>query len=105
MDDREAIIRAAVAAMPSTNPLVAEDLLAGHTMHTEADDIVAIWRAAQAAPELTDIEARARNAYAIWTDNQGIHCNRFPSWDECDPATRNHWRQQVRAAAEIGRTM
>ena len=41
----EQIIRAAVSAMPSTNPLVAEDLIGGHTMHTEAEDIVAIWRA------------------------------------------------------------
>lgn len=48
-DERAAIIRAAVAAMPHTNPLVADDLIEGHTMHTEADDIVAIWRAALAA--------------------------------------------------------
>jgi hypothetical protein len=43
------IIRLAVAAMPHTNPMVADDLLSGHTMHTEANDIVAIWRAAQSA--------------------------------------------------------
>lgn len=41
----EQIIRAAVSAMPSTNPLVAEDLIGGHTMHTEAEDIVVIWKA------------------------------------------------------------
>lgn len=40
------ILRAAAAAMPHTNPLVAEDLIEGHTMHTEAGDILAIWRAA-----------------------------------------------------------
>lgn len=44
--DREAIIRAAVAAMPNCNPGVADDLIQGHTMHTEADDILAIWQAA-----------------------------------------------------------
>lgn len=43
--DRDSILRAAVAAMPHTNPLVAEDLIEGFTMHTEADDIVAIWQA------------------------------------------------------------
>lgn len=42
----EQIIRTAVAAMPHTNPGVADDLLGGFTMHTEADDIVAIWKAA-----------------------------------------------------------
>lgn len=46
MTDAE-IIRAAVAAMPHTNPGVADDLLGGFTMHTEAEDIVAIWRAAE----------------------------------------------------------
>lgn len=46
--EREAIIRAAVAAMPATNPLIADDLIEGFTMHTEADDIVAIWEAARA---------------------------------------------------------
>lgn len=49
-DEREAIIRAAVAAMPHTDPLVADDLLEGYNMHTEADDILAIWRAARAHP-------------------------------------------------------
>lgn len=51
------MIRAAVAAMPHTNPGVADDLLSGDTMHTEADDVVAIFcagmRAAAPAP-LTD---------------------------------------------------
>lgn len=46
----EQIIRAAVAAMPHTNPGVADDLLGGFTMHTEADDIVAIWKAAANHP-------------------------------------------------------
>ena len=55
--EREAIIRAAVAAMPYTNPLVADDLLEGHTMHTEADDIVAIWHAARAAPQPATADA------------------------------------------------
>lgn len=45
MTDEE-IIKAAVAAMPYTNPLVAEDLQAGFTMHTEKEDILAIWQAA-----------------------------------------------------------
>lgn len=51
--EREAIIRAAIKAIPGINPLCAEDLLGGFTMCTEADDIVAIWqaaRASQAAP-------------------------------------------------------
>lgn len=47
----EQIIRAAVAAMPHTNPGVADDLIQGFTMHTEAEDIVAIWRAAQGASQ------------------------------------------------------
>lgn len=47
--EREAIIRAAVAAMPHTNPMVADDLLGGFTMHTEADDIVAIFQAGRAS--------------------------------------------------------
>uniref|UniRef100_A0A6M3M075 DUF551 domain-containing protein n=1 Tax=viral metagenome TaxID=1070528 RepID=A0A6M3M075_9ZZZZ len=47
-DERAAIIRAAVAAMPHTNPMVADDLLGGFTMHTEVDDIVAIYQAASA---------------------------------------------------------
>lgn len=47
----EQIIRAAVAAMPHTNPGVAEDLIQGFTMHTEAEDIVAIWRAASGASQ------------------------------------------------------
>ena len=50
-DEVERIIRSAVAAMPNTNPLVADDLIAGHTMHTEAEDIVAIWRAALSATQ------------------------------------------------------
>lgn len=47
--DREAVIRAAVAAMPHTNPMVADDLLGGFTMHTEADDVIAIFEAGRAA--------------------------------------------------------
>jgi hypothetical protein len=43
---REAIIRAAVAAMPNCNPGVADDLLEGHSMHIEADDLAAVWQAA-----------------------------------------------------------
>lgn len=46
---REAIIRAAVAAMPHIDPLVADDLLDGVTMRTEADDIVAIFQAGRAS--------------------------------------------------------
>ncbi len=49
LPEREAIIRAAVAAMPHTNPLVADDLLTGHTMHTEAEDVIAIWKAGAAS--------------------------------------------------------
>lgn len=49
----EQIIRAAVAAMPHTNPGVADDLLGGFTMHTEAEDIVAIWKAAAGHPTTT----------------------------------------------------
>lgn len=49
LPEREAIIRAAVAAMPHTNHLVADDLLTGHTMHTEAEDVIAIWKAGAAS--------------------------------------------------------
>jgi hypothetical protein len=46
---REAIIRAAVAAMPNCNPGVADDLIEGHAIHMEADDLVAVWHAARGA--------------------------------------------------------
>ena len=52
--DREAVIRAAVAAMPHTNPMVADDLLGGFTMHTEADDVIAIFEAGRAARASAD---------------------------------------------------
>jgi len=46
--ERVSILRLAAEAMKC--PGVAEDLIEGFTMHTEADDIIAIWRAAQAQP-------------------------------------------------------
>lgn len=57
---REAIIRAAVAAMPNCNPGVADDLIEGHAMHMEADDLVAVWQAA--AGVLPDDVAPCRDA-------------------------------------------
>lgn len=65
--EREAIIRAAVAAMPHTNPLVADDLLGGFTMHTEADDIVAIFQAGRAS-----LAASAGEPVAIRPDIQAV---------------------------------
>lgn len=63
----EQIVRAAVAAMPATSPLVADDLLEGHTMHTEMEDIVAIWKAAgdtKAAPVVPQPAAQQGEAVA-----------------------------------------
>lgn len=70
----EQIVRAAVAAMPATSPLVADDLLEGHTMHTEMEDIVAIWKAAgdtKAAPVVPQPAAQQGEAVArvvSWTN-------------------------------------
>ena len=64
---REQILRAAVAAMPATNPLVADDLIEGHTMHTEADDIIAIWNAAIAAAPQAPAEPAAQAVDYLFT--------------------------------------
>lgn len=32
-----------------------------------------------------------RHRYNDWTDNQGIHCNRFPSWEELTIVQRLQW--------------
>lgn len=41
------------------------------------------------------IEQAARLRYNTWTDNQSIHCNRFPPWEELDESSRRQWREQV----------
>lgn len=51
----------------------------------------------QCAENLRD--APARRLYNRWTDNQGIHCNRFPGWDELSSRERDEWRLTARAEA------
>lgn len=58
-EERERILKAAASAMPFVNPLIWEDWQEGYTVHTEADDIVAIWQAAEAA-------GRASRAQSEW---------------------------------------
>lgn len=43
-------------------------------------------------------ERTARKLYTEWTDNQDIHCNRFPSWEELDEKARVKWRKKAAQA-------
>lgn len=98
--EREAILRAAVAAMPHTNPLVAEDLIGGHTMHTEAEDIIAIWRAAQRAALATQQERDREDAELFrWLSNTNWYVGPEPDSDAgyCN-ANIGDLRGELRAA-------
>ena len=57
-------------------------------------------RSASRAP--ADVEALAMRMYGKWTDNQGIHCNRFPSWSELSEANRGEWMKKAQQAAKGG---
>lgn len=43
------------------------------------------------------VEAAALKLYAQWTDSQGVHCNRFPSWYELSEPHKQQYRDQARA--------
>lgn len=89
--EREAIIRAAVAAMPHTNPLVADDLLGGFTMHTEADDIVAIFMAGRAS--LAAAQSPFEECYVCGRPMDGL------SEDDCHCFHRKELRASLAASA------
>jgi hypothetical protein len=40
----------------------------------------------------------ARRLYSKWTDEQGIHCNRFPAWSELSLREHSDWIDKARAA-------
>ncbi len=40
---------------------------------------------------VTEAEANARKMYSKWTDSQGSHCNRYPSYNELSDAAREDW--------------
>ncbi len=45
-----------------------------------------------------------RRLYAKWTDEQGIHCNRFPGWTELSQQERDEWnRKATPTLMEYGR--
>jgi len=111
----EQIIRAAVQAMPHTNPEVADDLLGGHAIHAEAADIVAIWRAAseaRAAPsphstkENGDCphwckacakEREAREASATGAEGER---EKFEAWHQCGDYEEHCWAAWQAALGE-----
>lgn len=41
---------------------------------------------------------KAKKIYAHWTDNQGIHSNRFPAWHELTKSSRDEWLLKALAA-------
>ena len=54
-------------------------------------------RQASAVPDgKLDGNFAGHKLYSRWVDEQGIHCNRFPSWGELDQSDRDGW---VRKAA------
>lgn len=58
----------------------------------------AAWDAGNAAGSRMARDALARVLYGRWTDNQGIHCNRFPSWRELSDDNRAEWIAKAYAA-------
>jgi hypothetical protein len=56
-----------------------------------AEDYVPKPAAAPVSAVPAKMEAAARQLYAKWTDEQGVHCNRFPSWDELPQKEQNKW--------------
>lgn len=47
------------------------------------------------ALDASEREIAARRLYLKWIDKQGIHCNRFPSWDELSGEVRDEWRDKA----------
>lgn len=39
--------------------------------------------------------ATGRDLYLTMIDNSGMHCNRFPGWDELDEATQADWNRKA----------
>lgn len=90
------MIRAAVAAMPHTNPGVADDLLSGDTMHTEADDVVAIFCAGMraAAPDpLTDAAPELLEALILM-----VRTHDEPAETMLQEMKEQQWLDKARAA-------
>ena len=46
-------------------------------------------------PEVSDRERKAKAAYTKYVDSSGIHCNRFPSWEELSLVSRQEWFEKV----------
>jgi hypothetical protein len=71
------------------------------TWHSCADELLAILDAEGDAEAVGDaraeVEKIARKLYARWTDNQGVHCNRFPSWGEISQKERGAWIERATA--------
>lgn len=54
--------------------------------------------AAQGALAEPDSIALAKRMYGEWTDEQGIHCNRFPAFSELSTAAQQEWIGKARIA-------
>jgi hypothetical protein len=48
------------------------------------------------------ILALARKMYTASTDNQDIHCNRFPSWEELTHESRITWFEKAKEEYNAG---
>lgn len=95
------IIRAAVAAMPHTNPGVADDLLHGDTMHTEADDVVAIFCAGMRATKADAKPLTDEQIVALFDANKAALLA-IPGGAAQVPAYRLHLVRMVERAHGIG---
>jgi hypothetical protein len=40
----------------------------------------------------------AKRLYSKWTDEQGVHCNRFPAWSELTLREHDKWLTKARCA-------
>jgi hypothetical protein len=41
-------------------------------------------------------DMQARKLYVAYVDESGMHCNRFPSWNELSEAAKDGWRKQAK---------
>lgn len=48
-----------------------------------------------ASTEMEERERKAKAEYNKYVDNSGIHCNRFPSWEELSLSSRQEWFEKV----------
>ena len=106
----EQIIRAAVAAMPHAFPNLDDDLLDGFAVHIEAEDIVAVWKAA--APSTSTAEAESAESIDIghapknlsWSDAR-VWCMGYDAGFEAagaeQPKTRHTKEQALEALDNI----